>query len=184
MKNLTKILILFFVCAAAIYSQDDKVTKAPGYIEFGDLSSLESGEMVAEVLLEKNLLKMVSKFTKNNEPDVSALIGGIDLIKVNVYEVTDANKQSILKKQKEIEKEITNKNWDRIVKVRDKGENANVYIKTLGEDDIVGLLVMTMDDEGEAAFVNIVGKINLETIGRLSEKFDIPGLDDINGKKE
>ena len=42
---------------------------------------------------------------------------------------------------------------------------------------------MAIDGSGEAVFVNIVGDINLETIGKLGAKFDIPALDQINGKK-
>ena len=62
------------------------------------------------------------------------------------------------------------KKWDRIVKTKSKGEIANVYIKTAGDEEFVGLTVVTIDENGEAAFVNIVGTINMDALGKLGSK--------------
>ena len=84
-----------------------------------------------------------------------------------------------MSKAKEIDKDLMKKDWDRIVKTKSRGEVANVYVKTAGDEEFVGLTVVAIDTGGEAAFVNIVGNIDIETLGRLGEKFDIPGIDDI-----
>jgi len=73
------------------------------------------------------------------------------------------------------------KNWDRIVRVKKKNEVSNVYIKTVDDDKIEGLVVTNIDYDGEASFVNIVGNIDLDSIGRLSEKFNIPEIGKMNG---
>ena len=78
-----------------------------------------------------------------------------------------------------LRKEVEKKGWDRIVRMKDRDEAADVYIKT-ENDGIIGLLVTAFNEDDEAAFVNIVGDINLETIGKLGDKFDIPSLDSIN----
>ena len=39
---------------------------------------------------------------------------------------------------------------------------------------------MNETDTHKAGFVNIVGNIDLETIGELSDKFDIPSISDLN----
>ena len=41
------------------------------------------------------------------------------------------------------------------------------------------LAVTTLESGNEAAFVNIVGTIELATIGKLSNMFGIPQLDDV-----
>jgi hypothetical protein len=41
-----------------------------------------------------------------------------------------------------------------------------------------------MESGGEAAFVNIVGTIDLATIGKLGRQFNIPQLDGMKNKKE
>jgi len=43
------------------------------------------------------------------------------------------------------------------------------------------LVIIAIDKTGKASLVNIVGKIDMETIGKLSEKFDFP---DVNKMKE
>lgn len=182
MKTSINIIILFLIfISIQLIAQEHDYSKEPGYINFGDLASLEDGEEVTEILIEEKLLKLVSKFT-NDDEDLSKLIGGLKLIKVNTFEVTPGNAQELLKRANALDKELLNKKWDRIVKTKSKGEISNVYLKTGNNDEFVGLTVVSVDSGGEAAFVNIVGKIDLETIGKLGDKFDIPAIDNINKK--
>ncbi|MCW8850781.1 MAG: DUF4252 domain-containing protein [Melioribacteraceae bacterium] len=183
MKTITNILTLFLVLSAAsLFAQETDYSKYPGYANFGNLEALQDGEMVTEILVEEKLLKMVSKFTKDDD-ELSELIGGLKLIKVNTFEVTEQNATELMNRANKIDKELVGKKWDRIVKTKSRGEVANVYIKTQGDDEFVGLTVVTVDKDGEAAFINIVGTINMDALGKLGQKFDIPGLDDIKNSK-
>jgi len=183
MKTLINLFALvFFVAAVNVTAQEETdYSIYPGFANFGDLSALEDGEMVTEILIEEKLLKMVSKFTKD-DPELSDLIGGLKLIKVNTFEVTPNNEAELMNRAKSIDKDLMKNNWDRIVKTKSKGEVANVYIKTAGDDEFVGITVVAIDEGGEAAFVNIVGTINMETLGKLGQKFDIPGLDSVQSE--
>jgi hypothetical protein len=180
MKALINILaLLFFVSAANLMAQETDYSIYPGFANFGDLSVLEDGEMVTEILIEEKLLRMVAKFTKD-DAELSDLIGGLKLIKVNTFEVTPSNAEELKKRAQSIDKDLMAKKWDRIVKTKSRGEIANVYIKTAGDEEFVGITVVSIDEGGEAAFVNVVGSINMDTLGKLGEKFDIPGLDDVH----
>jgi hypothetical protein len=75
-----------------------------------------------------------------------------------------------------------NSDWKRIVRTRSSEEIANVYIRLNDNKQIVGLVVTSVEQGGDAAFVNIVGNIDLATIGKLGKKFHIPSLDSIHGK--
>lgn len=176
-------LVLLLVLTGLTLAQNKDYSSEAGYLDFGNMSELEDGEMVAEVIIEEHLLKMVSKLTKNEDQELSDLLNGLKLVRVHAFDVTDANTKMISDKMEAINKQLGSQNWDRIVRFRDKDESGNVYIKTDQSDNIVGLVVLAMDKKGEAAFVNIVGKIDLETIGRLSDKFDVPGLEKVNGEK-
>lgn len=179
MKTVKFIPVLVFTFAAALFAQKSDYTKYPGYIDFGDFESLEKGEEITEVVIEEHLLKMVAKLAKNKEPELSDMISGLKLIRVNTFEVSGDTYQKLEQRAEKIDKDLMGKGWDRIVKTRSRNEFANVYIKTQGDENIVGLAVATVEKDGEAAFVNIVGTINLETIGRLGDKFDIPSLDKV-----
>jgi len=95
-----------------LLAQETDYSKYAGFANFGDLSVLEDGEMVTEILIEEKLLKMVAKFTKGEE-ELSEMIGGLKLIKVNTFEVTPSNSEELMKRASSIDKDLMNKNWDR-----------------------------------------------------------------------
>jgi hypothetical protein len=111
-----------------------------------------------------------------------AILNGLKLVKANVYEIDDKNRDQLMQKVNEVDSKLSNTSWKRIVRTRSEDETANVYIKMNSNKKIIGLVVTSFENSGEAAFVNIVGQIDLATIGKLGKKFDIPSLDDINGK--
>lgn len=179
MKNLTITILMLFL-AAAVFAQKGDYSQYAGYVDLGDFDSIDKGDEVTEVLIEEHLIKMVAKMTRTSEPELSDLLDGIKLVKVHAFDTNEKSFEKIQERAAVIDEELMEKNWDRIVKVRSSKEFANVYIKTDGEL-IIGLVVTTGEKRGESAFVNIVGDINLETIGQLGTKFNIPSLDHING---
>ena len=186
MKTITKVFTaLIVLClAVGVYAQKKDYSKEPGFVNFGDLSQLENDDSGTEVYLEDHLLKMVSKMSKKEDPAVAKLIEGLKLVRVNQFKVTSKNESRIENKISSLEKELANGKWERIVKTKSKGENANIYIKTSTDEKICGLVVVALQKGKEVTFVNIIGDIDLEAIGSLSGKFDIPGLDGINNKKK
>ncbi len=179
MKHTIISIIFIMLLSVCTYAQDD-YSKEPGYFDFGDLSVFEKGDGVTEVFLESNILQMVSAVTEDEEPELSAMLNGLKLVKVNVFEVSDKNEKGITSKIDDLDKKLVSQKWDRIVRSRGGDENVNVYIKTSGKTDIQGLVVTTLGKNDEAVFVNIVGSIDLKKIGKLGAKFDIPSLDKID----
>jgi hypothetical protein len=181
MKRVTYLLMIL-VLPVMLFAQDRDYSNEPGYVDFGNLTQFENDDNITEVLLEENLLKMVSKMSKEDDPELTNLLGNLKLIKVNVFQVDDKNQKSVQNKITEIDKMLSGKNWSRIVKSKQKGEMAYVYIKEDSNNKIAGLVVTTIQDKGEAAFINIVGQIDLEQIGKLGDKFNIPDLNGIDKK--
>ena len=185
MKTITKYFTaLLFVLTLALSAQQKDYTNEPGYVEFGDLTVFETGEAVTEVYLSGNLLKMVAKITEKEDPQVSELINGLQLIKVNSFEVSDANEDDLREKMKSIDAKLDGKDWQRIVRRISNKELVYVYVRTGSAEKFTGLVVLALNKPGEAAFVNIVGEIDLETIGKLTDKFNIPALHNVNGHDE
>ena len=172
--------IFVLLLSTLTFAQKNDYSKYKGYVDFGNLSKFETSEEVTEVLIEEHLIRMVSKMAGKNEPELGSVLDGIKLIKVHTFGVSDGNYDQLAKIVSDIDKRLVKDGWDRIVKTKSRDEVVNVYIKTAGEDEFVGLTVVTVDKGGEAAFVNIVGNINMDALGKLGQKFDIPGLDDIH----
>ncbi len=167
-----------------VLSQSTDVTKEPGYVDFGDFTSLENTTNVTEIILDEDLLSVLASMSDESDPNIMSILNGIKLVKANVYEISDDNKDLLRKRINEIDTKLTNSNWKRIVKTRSEDEMANVYIKLNNDKKIVGLAVTNFEKDGEAAFVNIVGNIDLATIGKLGKKFGIPHLGEVKHDKE
>ena len=184
MNKIKIIIATVTLLSINLLSQSTDVTKEPGYVDFGDFTVFENSTKVTEVILDEDLLSVLATMSDENDPNIMSILNGIKLVKANVYEISDENKDLLRKRINEIDSKLTNSNWKRIVKTRSEEEMANVYIKLNNDKKIVGLAVTNFEKGGEAAFVNIVGNIDLATIGKLGKKFGIPHLGDVKHEKE
>ena len=180
MNKLKIIIATVAFLSINIFAQSTDITKEPGYVDFGDFASLENTTNVTEIILDEDLLSVLATMSDENDPNIMAILNGIKLVKANVYEISDDNKDLLKERINEVDSKLSNSDWKRIVKTRSEDELANVYIKLNGDKKIVGLAVTNFEKDGEAAFVNIVGNIDLATIGKLGKKFGIPQLDGVN----
>jgi hypothetical protein len=180
MLQLKNYLFLIFFFPALLLAQSD-ITKHPGYADFGDLTEFEQGDNVTEVFIEEGLIKMVANLSKSDDPQLSNMLNDLKLVKVNIFKPDNRAGKDVRSRIEKIDKELIAKKWERIVKVRDKNEVVNIYVKT-SASGFEGLTITTFDPKGEAVFVNIVGRIDLDKIGKLTEKFNIPSLDKVNQK--
>lgn len=179
MKYLMKTSMLaVFLFALTVNAQDDgNYVNEPGYVDFGKLTSFYKGDDITEVFMDAPLLRMVSKLSGENDPELKNLLTGLKLIKVYSFIVPENERKNLVNRIKEIDKKLLSKKWYRIIKVKEKNKYTNVYLKSSNdENNVVGLAVVSIDDNGKASFVNIVGNIDLDNLGKLSDKFDIPKI--------
>jgi len=182
MKTIKSTFLLIAFLFINLAAQSTDVTKEPGYVDFGDLVKFESSSGVTEVILDEDLLSVLAELSTDEDPNVMEILTGLKLVRANVFEVNEKNKSELEAMVKSIDSKLISSNWKRIVKTRSDDEIANVYIKQDGNKQIVGLVVTSIGDDDEAAFVNIVGTIDLATIGKLGKEFNIPHLDGVNHK--
>ena len=183
MNAKTSLSIALIFIATLTFGQKNDYTKYKGFVDFGNLEKFENSEEVVEVIIEEHLLRMISKMAGKNEPELRNVLDGIKLIKVHTFGVSEEHFPELAAIVKDVDKKLMKDGWDRIVKTRSKEEVVSVFILTTDEEKIDGLVVTTVEKGREAVFVNIVGDIDLETIGELSDKFDIPSISDINEHK-
>jgi len=180
MNKLKIIIAALTILSINILAQSSDVTKEPGYVDFGDFPEFENSTKVTEVILDEDLLSVLATMSDVDDPNIMAILDGIKLVKANVYEINEGNKALLKDRINEIDSKLSNTKWKRIVKTRSDEELANVYIKLNNDKKIIGLAVTNFEKDGEAAFVNIVGNIDLSTIGKLGKKFGIPHLEGVN----
>jgi hypothetical protein len=175
LKFLLMAVLLFSTTLLNAQSTKYSYPDEPGFFDFGDLSKLESGPKVTEVLLPENMIQSIIAMSEDDE-DVKGLLNNIKFIRVSSYGITEKNTKAIDTKFKEFDKDLLGKNWDRMVSTNDKKGGVSIYVKNPGKEGIQGLVILAKRKSGEATFVNIVGKLDLKSLSKIGGKFNIPNM--------
>lgn len=195
MKKLTNILfVLLFAGASLVNAQTKDYSGEPGYFNYDKLLNMMGDDAkFAEFIVEEKALEMMGKIQKSSDPKFAALMDGLKLVKANIFEITDKNKPQFENFVDKLAKELMNDGWEQIMSIRAKDMIARIFVKSEGDDNVVGLAGAGVDlsedeydDSGKkssqkAGVFNIVGNIDLEEIGKIGAKFNIPSLNDMDG---
>jgi hypothetical protein len=164
------------------------VTKHPGYVDFGTLNLFGSKPPEVEVLLEKPLIDMVKMFAAGDDPELADMLSKLMQIRAQVFRIDPDKLTAIEKRTDEVSAKLESMGWSRIIKVnkRAEGDQTYVYLK-MKDNKVQGFALMNVDaNEDKASFVNIVGEVDPEQLGKLQHKFNVEGLDsldiDLRGK--
>jgi len=175
-KKYILIFLALFILPFSVLAQED-YSKYPGYVDLSDIEIFKESEATVEVFITKPLLSLVAAATSSSEdPSFSNLLKNLALIRVETFNVQEKETEKVKKIIQKVSKKLTKEKWSRIVRVKEKDERVEIFIKP-DKEKIAGLLIMSLDPKSEAAFVNIVGTIDMDQLGKLSRKFDIPQLD-------
>ncbi len=141
MNKLKIIIATVTFLSISVLAQSTDVTKEPGYVDFGDFTAFENSTKVTEVILDEDLLSVLATMSNVDDPNIMSILNGIKLVKANVYEISNDNKDQLKKRINEIDSKLSNTNWKRIVKTKGEDEIANVYVKLNNDKKIIGLVV-------------------------------------------
>jgi len=194
MKPIKIVLVLFlFLCSAIAAQQKTDLSNEPGYFEFKDIAQFKNAEPVTEVYLEEPMLKMITKMTDKKNEGLGNMIGGLKLVKVNEYSIEQNDFEATENTLESIGKSLQAKDWDRIIRSKHKNNIDNIYVKRDKNGEFAGLVVASLHinaaeksekSSGKVTLVNIVGKIDLNSLGAFSKQFNIPGLDKPKNKED
>ena len=164
---------------AATGGQDEEELKdMPGYVDFDALTGFGAAESTVEIYIQDPILSLVANLTRGEDPELSELLSGLKLIRVQTYPLVAAAQSWIDTYIDRTRKGLEEEGWQIVVRAREPDEQVHVYIKS-SKDRIDGLAIVAAEYGEEISFVNIVGDIDLNVISKLGDKFDIPGLDSL-----
>lgn len=126
------------------------------------------------VTFDEDKLKFVSAFLSSDEPNQSAaknLIGGLKAINVRVFEF-DTPGQFAAADLDAIRSQLKGPGWSKLIEAKDRDESAEIYMFSKGKE--FGGLTIIAAEKRELAVVNIVGPVDLKTLGSLGGRFGIP----------
>jgi len=169
---------MMFACLTALMAlpamaQEDALKAFPGYVDFGELNNL-FGEPTVQISVGESLLGLVSSLSASEDPEAAELFKRLYGVRVNVFE-TEAMVDGAINLVKDVSSQLSQQGWESVVTVNSQDEQVRVFMM-IKDNQVQGITVMALE-ETEAVFVNVIGDINPEELGRVMENFDI----DING---
>ncbi len=173
LRHLTVCGLLALVLAPGALAQRNALSPS-------NLDALFTDEARVEVNLRGTILRLVAEASRNDEPEFAAMVDDLRGIYVRQYSLSSA-RSGAAGQIRELARSFERAGWETLVRVREDDEDVFIYLDTAG-DVINGLVVMSLDqDENEATFVTIDGRIDPAQIGRLGSRFNVPELEDYNG---
>ncbi len=177
MKFKFGILFLIMLLLSAAEAQEN-YEKLPGYVDLKGIEEFKKADESVEVFITKPLLKLVAAFSAGEDSSLANLISNLALIRVEKFNIPNKKIGKVKKLIDKTSRKLKSQRWVSTLKAREKDKVTEIFLKE-EKGKVAGLLIMTVDETGEAVFVNIVGNIDMEQLGKLSRKFDIPKLDSL-----
>jgi len=150
-------------------AQEDELKDLPGYVDFGDLSSMY-GEPKIIINLGGTMLNFVGMMSSAESPETSELISKLKGIRVQIYSIEE-DVGAAKNQFGEVKGGLKSSGWEPIVQINEDDEQVLVYMK-MKEGNMEGITVMVVDEE-EAVFVNVIGQLNPAELGKVMKTLDM-----------
>lgn len=174
------LLWLLMTCTAVgapvAAGQPDDVKKLPGYVELEDLGLYDGDLASLEISIHEPLIGMVATAVSESESELAKVLRGLKSIRLRTFPVKEGDGERLKKRSAEIGHNLERKGWASIVRVRDEGEDIQVFLRTI-DDQIAGMMLLALEDGDSITLVNIVGSFDPEELGQLGRSFNIEPLE-------
>lgn len=177
MKKITICLLVVLFTSLGTFAQKADYSKEQGFYDLSSISSLAKGDKGTEILVEGGMLKMLAKMAGEKNEDMAKQLSELKLVRLTSFETDESNIKAVENKIASIDKELKDKNWERLARMKGEEEYYNIYVKTSGTEKFLGIVITSINSRAKmAAFINVVGEIDPELIGKLAKNFNIPQL--------
>ena len=162
------VLVFTLTVSQASFALGEELKNEPGYVPFATLDDVY-GQPKVMVNIGKVLMQFLAA-ASGEDPELAEMIKGMQGIQINVYD-TQGRTEPALKQLNEISDRLAAVQWQPFLQVNEEKEVVQMLMKT--DDEVVqGLVVMVVDGE-EAVFMNIVGAIDPNKLGKLMNQLDV-----------
>ena len=169
--------LLALVLAGSAAAQD--LSREPGFVDLDAVEGWFDAEPKVIVNIRGALLELVAEASRYEDPELAELLTRLKAIQVRGFNLRRSDYESVSGRSRDFARRLENLGWDTVVRVREDNELVDVFVR-VHDGAISGMMVMAVSpDDDETFFVNIVGQIDPEQIGRLGRKFDIHPLNDV-----
>ncbi len=159
-------------------SSAQRIENLPGYFDFDELERIVGAETTLEVNFKGAILRMAAEAARIEDDTLADMLLKLKGIQVRGYTLDRDARKALENRIGPLFRQMTDGGWERVVRVRNDGEFVEMLIRDTTGERVEGLIVFVIGGgENETVFVNIVGEIDPEDIGRLGRRFRIGALE-------
>jgi len=152
--------------------------ETPGYLDLREVESWFDVEPSLEVNVEGALLRLAASAAKYEDEELADVLYKLKSIQVRGFPTYGPVPDELRDRRDALARRLQKEGWDSVVRVRKHDQSVDVFARMAGEK-IAGLVVVAVkNDDDETVFVNIVGDIDPDQIGRIGRRFNIEELRD------
>jgi hypothetical protein len=157
-----------------------------GYYPIEEMGIFAPGDLKVDVDLSGAMLQVAAGAMENEDESLAELVTNLERVRVQVGLPSAVEGSAVARTFADAYASLEGAGWNKILAVEESTEQ--IYLYSLeSEGNIVGLTAFVNDLAEGVVAVNIVGKIDPRTLGRLIatiEDFDLDGLMAATGQEE
>jgi hypothetical protein len=164
-----RLLIALVLCLAlTVPALGADVSKMPGYVDLDWIRIPDGAAEIKDIVLDPILAGLAIKGNTTDEASLNQALAMVKSVRVKSFTLASGQDEStvaadIKKMQELLEKD----KWQRLIYVKDGAETVTVSTLYNGKD-MVGLMLLTYEPGNSAAFINVVGNLDLTTLLALA----------------
>jgi hypothetical protein len=203
MKRMSRIVTLagfLLMMVPAAFSQVDEIEDKPGYVDFEWIPIPPDAERVTDAVIGPRLLLMVREAeTRRVEARKAAAESStVELkrkmesagppgnleeklvsLQIKAFRADPAELEKIRPLITRFERNLNRKDWKPVIRVKQPRQLTNISVKYGDGRKVEGILIMSLDPDSEASFVNIIGDVKLDALRNMLVDVDENALDSL-----
>ena len=185
-RALSAALLAVLLLAAGAAAAAD-LEKEPGYVDLEWIEIPADAAEIKDIDLSPMLLTFARDAREQGDDALVEALGMVRSLRVKAFSVGAAQDAQVAATVEKVTARLQKDDWKRLVYVKSKDETVSVSTRYAG-DQLVGLMLVAYEPGDSAAFVNVVGDLDLGKMLKLAGEIDgdhledmLQGLEDVDG---
>lgn len=174
-KTTLTALALLAVLATAGPAFAGSIDDEPGYVDLDWIEIPRDADEVHDIDLTSMLIELADDARADGETELAELLSVIRSVRLLAFSLDDDDERT----EKAVEKlldQLDEDDWNRMIYTKSRDEL--VSVNSFRHDGrTVALTVVAYEPGDGAAFINVVGELDLASLIRLASEYDLDDLD-------
>jgi hypothetical protein len=181
MNTLRKLLIMTATLALLALPAAADITQEPGYFDLEWIAIPEDAEEIQDIDLSAMLTEVAARAKEDGDDELAKALAMVRSVRVKAFSLEYRDKE-VEATVERVNTQLKDGGWNRLIYVKDGDES--VTVSSMHQDGLmVGLVAVVYEPGDSAAFINVVGDLDLATLLGLAGEFDLDELGEYMGEQ-